>query len=771
MDSLATGSVEKRLEAAAEDHLYASCEELADGRQSGSGEGSADSRQSGSCDGSADGRQSGSCEGSADDRQNGSGEGLADGHLNDSGDSSSDSQLNGSCDSSADDRQNASCEEETASHLSDSCDTAAKDRVDAGEADAVTQKEQERLLKRRQLKEEHARELARMVEEAKDVRRYECSIREEFPASGLTAFMARRRGRSHVAKGGPCQDYCLTSGGDRVVILTVADGVGSCPKSDEGARLACEVTAATVKAAAQHCSSERELVDVLCGLKFREKLVKRWLAAVIALIGADKTANSEAGNEQIRQYSSTLMWVVVTDEWYVAGNIGDGQILFFNDADAVKVREHPRKMSSRVRALVHERCYLEDFQVARFHRADFSGVLMTTDGMYDVLGAGLHLHRYALQLKKRFLDSGRPLQPFCYEEPGEEMKDISMAMTMDDCTVVLALDSRQTAAEVYDDRRMADVLSEQAMMLKKSGETSLYLLRNGSEFLQMAASPAAECTFSLPALENAFVQRPLRSLDKGMRRYNLYEDTNAPTLQLLYGSGLFRETREGNSLIIPVFRRLLDLERELEQQGLALTDAAAFLICVERAEGQDDRQDGARNTGDRQDDTQGAADRSMQSAGDRQEGARSGFRLVMKREAVARLLPERTAQAADGQKTRPARKPLFWQYFAAMIGTLTCRGRTFQETARPVYSCGYMMMGNMIRRMAPGEEEIPLMRLKQDAKGGLIAMNAGESAWRLAGGETVLPGEGTALFDGLRFSIEGQDSEAQEYVYRSREAL
>ena len=34
-----------------------------------------------------------------------------------------------------------------------------------------------------------------------------------------------------------------------------------------------------------------------------------------------------------------------------------------------------------------------------------------------------------------------------------------------------------------------------------------------------------------------------------------------------------------------------------------------------------------------------------------------------------------------------------------------------------------------------------------------------------------LPGEGTALFDGLRFSIEGQDSEAQEYVYRSREAL
>ena len=684
------------------------------------------------------------------------------------------------------------------------------------EISAAKTREERRL----EIEKEHALEVARMVEEAKDPALYECSRREDFPAFALNAFLARRRGRSHVAKDMPCQDYCLAEGTDRFVILTAADGVGSCARSDEGARLACETAIATVRAAAQYCGSEQEFADILCGVRFREKLVMRWLSAVAGL--PDTAGDADTPQvERLRQYASTLMWVVVTEHWYVAGCLGDGQILFFNEADAVKVRVHGRKESSRVRALVHERCWLEDFQVARFSRAEYSAVLMSTDGMYDVLSPGLHFQRYACQLKDRFLENGTPLQPFCYEEPGEKLKDLSMTRTMDDCTVVLAVCARPLAADVYADRRMADALADEAMLLRKSSDISLYLLRKGLETLQMAASPATGAGRGFPCLENASVIKALKQVEREGRRYVLYEAPDLPTLEDLFCSGGLRAKKEGNDLVLPLYRRLAALQSDLEKKGLTLTDAAAFLVYVGRTAGKD---------------------------------GRTEVSLYLMKEAVAELRGEN-------------RRPLFWQYFAALTGVLSCRNVNMQdgqpsrktvsgqgevpswraelehrETASsqtgteqgevstwqagkeqgeastwqagteqgeasssqagteqgeastceagaeqgrecPVFSCGYLLYGQTIPAMHPGGEGEPLLRVKQDGKGGILAVNVGKLTWLLPGGAALLPGEETPLADGLRFSVcagepeeQGTDgppagSETFEYCYRSRQHM
>ena len=593
--------------------------------------------------------------------------------------------------------------------------------------------------------EETIREAERMradeAEAAKDPGLYESYSREVFAPFGEVVFQARKRGRSHVLKGKPCQDYCLSARGMNCVILTAADGVGSCEKSDIGSRLACEIAVSTIKSAEQHSGSEQDFLSVLCGVKFRERLVKRWLATVMSLVEAEDAPSGEK-MRLLRQYASTLMWVVITGHWYAAGNLGDGQILFFHAEDGLKLRLHKAKESSRVRALVHEKCYLEDFEVIKVPRSDFSGVLLSTDGIYDVLSQGPHFHRYALQLKSRFTGAGAPLQPFCYEEEGSFLKDLSASYTSDDCTVVLALDTFPHSESVMADRRMALLFGEDALLFGKQEDTAAYLLKSGEKELFLVASPATgeagalsgifprsrescagEADRSVHGLPVSF-RSPVREVCQGFRKYAVYEESPYPTLKQLYDDGVLRETRseEGFSeagFILPLYRALLRLGRELSRFGLHLNEAAAFLTQVKIGE---------------------------------------TIELILCPEAVSR---------ADAR----TKKPLFWQYFLALEGVLSCGDRE-----RPVFSSGYMLMGGIIPGLLPGTEDKPLLRLKQAGKGGYTVINLGECAWQLPGGETVPPGGETELCDGLCFFAEqpledGGADERLTYVFRSREAI
>ena len=152
------------------------------------------------------------------------------------------------------------------------------------------------------------------------------------------------------------------------------------------------------------------------------------------------------------------MFAVITKNWIVVGNLGDGQALVFNDQYGVKLRLHLPKWDSRVRCLTNARCAREDFQIAKYPRALFNGVLLSTDGLYESFDKGNLFFDYGIQMKERFL--GRtpcePYQAFCYKEKGEPYKDISKMRTGDDCSISVALDEHEVSSGY--DAMMASIL-------------------------------------------------------------------------------------------------------------------------------------------------------------------------------------------------------------------------------------------------------------------------------------------------------------------------
>ena len=218
----------------------------------------------------------------------------------------------------------------------------------------------------------------------------------------IQLFTDRKRGSMHVKANMPCQDYCMTAESAGCTILAAADGVSSCEHSDIGSHLACEAAIRTAEVTVKSCKDEEQLVKRLLSVTFREKLVSTWIAMVMEEM---KKADLSSAAEQMAEfykYGSTLMFAVIMENWYVVGNLGDGQILLFNDTFGVKLRVHPPKESSKVRCLVNERCAREDFQVAKFARKDFNGILLSTDGIYESMEPGTHFYQYAIQMKKRF---------------------------------------------------------------------------------------------------------------------------------------------------------------------------------------------------------------------------------------------------------------------------------------------------------------------------------------------------------------------------------
>ena len=90
-------------------------------------------------------------------------------------------------------------------------------------------------------------------------------------------------------------------------------------------------------------------------------------------IGNLQSLSPEEKLKEFSKYGSTIMFAVITEHWIVVGNLGDGQILVFNDFYGVKLRVHAPKESTKVRCLVNERCVREDFLTAKYPRDLFNG--------------------------------------------------------------------------------------------------------------------------------------------------------------------------------------------------------------------------------------------------------------------------------------------------------------------------------------------------------------------------------------------------------------
>lgn len=557
------------------------------------------------------------------------------------------------------------------------------------------------------------------LEDAKNPQKYATYAAEQWDSdSHLRIFSARRQGRGHILSNTPCQDYCLTEEGKGYILMAGSDGVSSCARSDVGSRLACEAVAAVVKSAAQAAKTEKIFVKRLCGLQFRDRVVRKWIKASMADYRDNPTETPLESGEQLYLYGATLMFVVITENWYIAGNLGDGQILFFNETDSMKLRVHPVKESSKVYCLVNSKCYLDGFQVTACPREWFNNVLLTTDGVYsEQFGQGQLLYQYGRQLRERFLESQTPYLPFAYMFEDGITRDIYARKTTDDCTVILAVDDRPCNERSGRFHSQIDNHCDQSILLRMGGKAALYGMMQNQQYFETVILPESNRVGTLPPLTGVRVESPITTWQADGFCYAVYPESNVSTLEFLYCSGKLQEQKETESnaslYILELYRKLRNCARELGKVGLMFREDAHFLVGMDK-------------------DT---------------------HEIVLRPEAVC-------VMTTDGDKGIT-----LWSYFDTLLGMLSCG-----SVDRPLFYTGYISTGGMVPRM-DGLKKGDLCFVEFYC-GNNTLRNTSTEVWHVDSGIDVPPGEHLPLTSGVSFlTATDRPGIWAQYRYTAKENL
>ena len=111
----------------------------------------------------------------------------------------------------------------------------------------------------------------------------------------------------------PCQDaHGVNVIKDDFFIVAVADGLGSAPRSDIGAKLAVNAAVSGVVAAIEENPPEDEEDWV--------EIVRKGFRAARSKLEEQTLTN----NLMLRDYSTTLILSILTNDWLATGHIGDG---------------------------------------------------------------------------------------------------------------------------------------------------------------------------------------------------------------------------------------------------------------------------------------------------------------------------------------------------------------------------------------------------------------------------------------------------------------
>jgi len=124
-------------------------------------------------------------------------------------------------------------------------------------------------------------------------------------------------GTSHIENGKPCQDKFFSKKIKNVGTISLADGAGSCSKSDIGAEI---------------CT--RYIVNFLCNNFDKTFLQSDLEISEEILKGVRKSLQnmSDELNAPLKDFSSTLLFVAVKGNKFLAGHIGDGAIGSFDES-------------------------------------------------------------------------------------------------------------------------------------------------------------------------------------------------------------------------------------------------------------------------------------------------------------------------------------------------------------------------------------------------------------------------------------------------------
>ncbi len=139
-------------------------------------------------------------------------------------------------------------------------------------------------------------------------------------------------GSSHLRNGLPCQDahaLRILPGGE--ILCAVADGLGSAPLAEQGAQLAVQVALDSLSDAMQSPLPAEE--------SEREALIHKLFATTRSAL--EEKSNSD--NRPLRDYATTLMVTIITQDWMAAAHLGDGAVVAQMAGEALFTLSAPQR--------------------------------------------------------------------------------------------------------------------------------------------------------------------------------------------------------------------------------------------------------------------------------------------------------------------------------------------------------------------------------------------------------------------------------------------
>ena len=282
-------------------------------------------------------------------------------------------------------------------------------------------------------------------------------------------YSASVAGPSHKQANIPCQDSCAIVRTGKYMILAVADGVGSMKYSDQGSKLAANVSI-------QYCShklcddmSETEILDLL----------KDSVSAARQSI-AEKA--KEDGNPII-EYETTLTIALYDGKQLYYAQIGDsGMVALTKDGIFRKVTSQHRDEYGRVYSISFAD---EKLETGRFSEA-VSSVVLATDGIFDNLAPGILKGTesevdacWAMIFMNHFpktADDMKHMNAHQFSDEAKEwLEELSEEVIDDDKTFICAMSVQQAPKEIICDfdhyKRVLERVNKAPNQANEKGQT------------------------------------------------------------------------------------------------------------------------------------------------------------------------------------------------------------------------------------------------------------------------------------------------------------
>lgn len=230
------------------------------------------------------------------------------------------------------------------------------------------------------------------------------------------------QGQGHLQKSIPCQDRTYTLMEKDVNVISLADGAGSCKFSHFGAQVVTQIT----------CENMVKIFDDLYNMnesQIQETIIEFVLKKL-------KTKASEL-ETNIIDFSSTLLFVAIKNNKYIAGHIGDGIIGYLSN-ESIDILSYPDNgeyaNSTYFVTKSDARKYL---RIYRGELTDITGFILISDGtaeggLYDKGNKKLTLG--AIKILE-WLDNN--LSSYVSSALNDNLEKIFKERTDDDCSINL----------------------------------------------------------------------------------------------------------------------------------------------------------------------------------------------------------------------------------------------------------------------------------------------------------------------------------------------